>query len=179
MKPRSFRAGAFLAAALFLLLPALPSAAATLKFGEEAPLFTLQDLQGKKVSLADLAGPERKPGSTGVILVFFTTWCPVCKEELPVIDSLVDELSKRGISVLLIGYQEDAEELADHLRELKVTKAPALSDPSGRVGKKYSVRYLPTIYALDADGRVKDLVIGESDDVSFDLRKMADKLTAR
>lgn len=178
MQHRSPAVGLFLAAAVLLLTPAPAARAATLKFGEEAPQFTLKDLQGTKVSLADLAGPERKSGSAGVILVFFTTWCPICREELPVIDGLVNELSKRGIAVLLIGYQEDAGESTDLLRKLKVSKARALADPSGRVGMKYGIRYLPTVYAVGADGLVKDLVIGESDDIAFDLRKMADKLTA-
>lgn len=180
MHYRSFGAWRRAAAVLFVLclLPAAQARAATLKFGEEAPRFALRDLDGTETALEELAGPARRPGSTGAVLVFFTTWCPVCREELPLIDGLAGELAKRGITVLLIGFQEDAEDLRELLRDLKVSKARTLADPDGRAGKKYGVRYLPTIYGVGRDGLVKDLLIGESDDIVFDLRKMADRITA-
>jgi thiol-disulfide isomerase/thioredoxin len=168
-----------LPAILALLLFAVPAFAAPLSPGDEAPPFTLKDLDGREISLADHVGPGRKPTTSGVLLVFFTSWCPFCKRELPVIDSLVMELRGRGIEVLLIGYQEDRDILSRYLKRLEVRNLTALVDLSGRVGKRYKLRSVPTVYAVTAEGKIKVVRSGGSPDVRQELRKIADDLEAK
>ncbi len=159
-----------------LILLVVPAFAASLSSGEDAPLFTLKDLNGLEVSLGDHVGPDRKPSASGVLLIFFASWCPYCRDELPLIDLLVPELRGRGIEVLLIGYQEDREVLSRYLKGLNVRNLTALVDLSGRVGKRYKLRTLPTIYAVTAEGKIKDILPGGSRDVRQDLRNIADRL---
>lgn len=153
--------------------------AATLKFGDDAPPFTLKDLSGMEIALKDFVGPERNSPGNGVILVFFATWCPSCKKELPLIDELAGEFGKKGITIILAGYQQEREELEMFLARIGVKNLIALVDRSGRVGKRYNLRVLPTIYAVTAEGTIKDLLIGESRDVQHELRKIADRLMGK
>jgi len=42
-----------------------------------------------------------------------------------------------------------------------VDKPVVLTDPSGKTGEQYGVRFLPVTYFIGADGRVKDVIYGE------------------
>ncbi|HEY6010262.1 MAG TPA: redoxin domain-containing protein, partial [Nitrospirota bacterium] len=80
---------------LMLVLSALPAWAA-IKVSDPAPVFSLQDREGKEFSLSSVVGAEATEKSRGVVLGFFATWCGGCRNELPIINSLVDELKSKG-----------------------------------------------------------------------------------
>src|SRR5581483_3682901 len=52
------------------------------ELGRAAPDFTLPDLAGKPVRLAELRG------KTAVLINFWATWCPPCREEMPTLERL-------------------------------------------------------------------------------------------
>ena len=58
-----------------------------------APNFELKDPAGKQLSLKDLRGKV-------VFLNFWATWCPPCIEEMPAMEKLHQELTKRRVSYL-------------------------------------------------------------------------------
>jgi thiol-disulfide isomerase/thioredoxin len=161
-------------AALLLLLFAFPVSAA-LKPDDPAPDFSLRDSEGGDFHLSDTVGALKKENSKGVILGFFASWCAPCRKELPLINALTDELNKKGLKVVIVGYKEDFEEINELLQELKVDKPLVLSDRSGIVGEKYGVRFLPMTFFIGADGRVKDMIYGEIKDAA-ELRAGAAKL---
>ncbi|MCA1605641.1 MAG: peroxiredoxin family protein, partial [Acidobacteria bacterium] len=61
--------------------------------GNTAPDFQLTKMDGSQVSLADLHG---RPA----VLIFWTAWCPVCKEEAPLFNALAEKYGPRGVQVL-------------------------------------------------------------------------------
>ena len=140
------------------------SAAAALKPNDTAPTFSLRDLDGNVFSLSNYAGAMKNEKGNGVILGFFASWCTGCRNELPLINSLVDELSGNGIKVVIVDVKEDVDTIRALLAELKVDKAVVLMDRSGEAGDKYQVRFLPTTFFIGADGRVKDIIFGEIKD---------------
>src|SRR4030042_255432 len=71
---------------------------------EKAPDFVLTDLDGRKYRLSDHRG--KRP----VLLIFSTTWCPSCKEEIPHLKSLHATYAKRGIEKGKKTKQRNAEE---------------------------------------------------------------------
>ncbi len=147
-------------AALLIVLLATPVFAA-LKLNDTAPTFSLRDSDGNDFYLSDVVGAAKKENGKGVILSFFASWCAPCRSELPIIDSLTDELNEKGIKVVIIGYKEDFDQLNALLTELKVTKPLVLSDRYGKVGEKFGIRFLPTTFFIGADGKVKDMIFGE------------------
>ncbi len=70
-----------------MLGQAMP-ASATPKVGKPAPKFTVWTFEGKKISLADLAGDV-------VILNYWATWCGPCRAELPLISGWVKNYQQR------------------------------------------------------------------------------------
>src|SRR5208337_755379 len=107
------------------------SAFAGVKVNEIAPVFSLMDLQGKEFNLADFVGTTKKGPGQGVILSFFASWCMPCRNELPLINSLTNELNRKGIKVVIINVKENEKTIHNVLGELKVSNPIVLSDRSG------------------------------------------------
>ena len=134
-----------LAAALF----AVPSFA--VGSGELARDIVLTDMSGKQVSLDSFKGKT-------VVLNFWATWCPPCRGEMPEFDELNKEFQKTGEAVLLAvnltdGKRETPERVAEFLRETGYTMT-VLLDEKQEAASFFGVRYIPTTFILDKDGRL-------------------------
>ncbi len=120
--------------------------------GKPAPDFTLKDLDGKDVHLAELKGHV-------VVLDFWATWCPPCRAGLPYIDKLHAEFSPRGAKVFGVNEQESAPEV-NKFREQTKLSLPVLFDGDGKVGGLYGVTGIPTTVVIGADGIVRKVTVG-------------------
>ncbi len=147
------------------------TAAFPLTVNEHAPLFYLRDNNGEGFYLSNYIGNTKKEPVKGIILNFFSSACKPCKNELPVLNSLTDELNQKGIKVIIIGYKEDFDVITDFLTKLKVDKPIILSDVYGKVGGKYGVYYLPLTILIGSDGKVKDIIRGELPDMEKVLKE--------
>jgi len=150
-------------------------ASAALKFGERAPIFTLNDMEGNSFSLSDAVGPGNKDKARGVILSFFASWCGPCRKELPIINALVNEYKSRGIKVVLVDVKETRNVTIELLRELNVDRPVVLGDWDGKVNEKYGIRFLPTTYFIGSDGTIRDVIFGEIKN-AYELNTSAKKL---
>jgi thiol-disulfide isomerase/thioredoxin len=148
---------------------------AALKPGDIAPIFSLRDSGEKEFNLSDDVGTAKKENGKGVILSFFASWCVPCRQELPIIDAMTDEFIAKGVTVVIIGFKEDFDQINGLLKELKITKPFVLCDRYGKVGEKYGVRFLPTTFFIGADGKIKDVIFGGIKDAA-ELRASAGKL---
>ena len=151
------------------------TAFAALKTNDAAPIFSLRDVEGKDFNLSDYVGAARKESGNGIILSFFASWCVACRNELPLINSLVDELKGKGIKVVIVDVKEDFDTIDSFLTGLKVDKPIVLSDLHGKIAELYGVRFLPVTFFIGADGKVKHIIFGEIDDAK-EVRKSAGKL---
>jgi thiol-disulfide isomerase/thioredoxin len=96
-----------------------------------------------------------------VLLNFWATWCPPCRAELPALDRLAGELGPRGLRVLAVS-DEDPEVIRRFLsdrteREIEygfVRSIPAESPFA------LALRYRPVSVLIDAQGRVRAVIIG-------------------
>ena len=155
-----------------------------LNINDPAPLFSLRDGNNKYFHLSDYVNPSQsllakggsKGGVKGIILNFFASYCKPCKNELPVLNSLVDEFEKKGIKIVIIGYGEDFDKINEMLSEIKVDKPIILSDVYSRIGAKYGVNGLPHTVIIGSDGKVKDIIKGELPNIGKVLREKAGKL---
>jgi peroxiredoxin len=76
--------------------------------------FTLKDLNGADVRLADLKG---KP----LVVNFWATWCPPCLLETPELVELADQYKSRGVTIVGISYDDAPEQVKQFASEFKVT----------------------------------------------------------
>ena len=103
-----------------------------------------------------LGGGERTlSGYLGqlVFLNFWATWCPPCREEMPSMQTLHEELADEGLVILAVDVQEPEATVRAFVEEFGFT-FPVLLDANGRVALRYSVRAFPTTYIVDRDGNV-------------------------
>jgi len=112
----------------------------------EAPDFTLPELTGKKVALAEYRGKL-------VFLNFFATWCAPCRQEMPAMERLYRSYRDKGLVLVAVNVRETAREIPAFIRELKLT-FPVLLDGDGAVAYKYMVRGLPATYLIGRDGQM-------------------------
>lgn len=122
--------------------------------GKEAPVFTLSDVSGKKVSLADFKGHP-------VVVNFWATWCGPCKLEMPWFQEFSSKYKDQGLEVLGLSQDDGAsrQDVADAAKRIGVTY-PILM-PDEKVAKKYGgVDYLPETFYIDREGKVVEVTAG-------------------
>jgi peroxiredoxin len=119
--------------------------------GDQPPDFNLDTIDGATVSLADLADQS-------VILNFWATWCPPCREELPMLEAIRSD----EVTILAIAVREPPEKVSAFAADLGLD-LPILLDPGGKVSEIYQVRGLPTSLFVDRNGVVAARHIGPLD----------------
>jgi hypothetical protein len=98
---------------------------------------------------------------------------------LPTVNRLYEELRPRGLEVRLIAFREDLEHVRRTVRERGYT-APVLLDASGDVtGRVWGVWGPPTVYVVDAQGRLLARGVGPRDWASPAARRLLEGLLDR
>jgi peroxiredoxin len=132
--------------------------------GSPAPDFTLTDLQGQKVTLSQFRGK--------VILVnFWATWCPPCREEMPSMEELFRRFQDQGLVMLAVNIEEDGERTVPRFLQGKDYSFPILLDPGTTAQNLYQVFRFPETFVIDRNGTIVDRVIGGRDWMSGTLVK--------
>jgi len=131
--------------------------------GQAAPSFTLADLSGTEVSLADFLGQV-------VILNFWTSTCPTCQALMPTLEDLRQRYKNRGLVVVGVNIDSSAKVAADYLRQHGYSNFITLWGPRTAVQEVrslYDVTGLPRVFLVDRQGiiRLSDLSsrFGEGD----------------
>ncbi len=127
------------------------SAASKLE-GQAAPDFTLADLQGKEQKLSAMKGNV-------VVLDFWATWCPPCRESMPHLNAIYNDLKDKGVNVFAVNLQEDKDKVEAYLKAQKLGM-PVLLDSKGTVGQLYKAEAIPQTVVVGKDGRVAKVMIG-------------------
>ena len=144
---------------LLLLLFALPACTKEEKpamEGNPAPNFTLKDLSGHDVRLADLRGKV-------VLLNFWATWCPPCREEIPSMMRLNLAMAGKPFQMLAVSINEGgAQEVEPYFRQ-SGTNLPALLDTTQAVSKRYGLTGVPESFVIDKKGVILKKVVGGMD----------------
>ena len=115
------------------------------------PDFQLADTNGGNVALRSLAG---KP----VVINFWATTCPPCRDEMPHFQALYPSWSQR-VAFLFVDIGENRGQVVAFLQQLGLT-FPALLDSRGEVAGKYGIQYTPTTLFIDKEGKLKTQVVG-------------------
>ena len=115
--------------------------------GDTAPNFQLASIGGAPISLADLRGQP-------AVLVFWTAWCPVCKEEAPHFNQLAAQYEPRGVRVLGINIQDSLARTESGIKDFGIRYA-VVRDADAAVARLYKVTGTPTIVILDRQGTVR------------------------
>ncbi|MCK4417036.1 MAG: TlpA family protein disulfide reductase [Candidatus Latescibacteria bacterium] len=117
---------------------------------KRAPDFSATDLEGKKVSLSDFRGKV-------VLLDFWATWCPPCREEIPELQKIFDEYKDKGL--VIIGASSESSEKIRQFKQKMGISYPLLKVAT-KVFSAYQVRGIPTTYIIDKKGYIQHREVG-------------------
>lgn len=117
-----------------------------------APDFTLRDLSGAPVELAELRGQV-------VLINVWATWCPPCRAEMPAIQAVYEQQRDRGFTVLAVNVREDGPTVGAYMERSGLT-FPALLDGDGAVSGAYRASVYPSSFFVDRDGVIRAVYRG-------------------
>ena len=115
------------------------------KIGDMAPPFVVEDINGSKVSLADYKGKV-------LILDFWATWCPPCKDAIPHLNNLQQQFQDAGFSVLGLSIDGKSEPVKKFQGSYSIKYPVLIADPV--TIRKFGVAQVPTLYLVGPDGRI-------------------------
>ena len=132
-----------------------------------APDFSLSDMDDKVHKLSDYRG---KP----VIINFWATWCPPCREELPSMNRAWKKIKNDGIAMLAINVGEDEDTIFAFTGEYPIDFTVLVDEDSNGI-RTWPIKGLPTTFILDPEGRIVYQAIGGR---VWDDDKLLDKVRA-
>jgi len=114
---------------------------------QRAPSFELTDLEGRPHTLASLRGRV-------VFLNFWASWCEPCRDEMPSMVSLAEQLEGRDFVMVAASLDDDDAAMRALLAETGVDPAKilVLRDIDGAVAARFGTQLLPETYLIDRDG---------------------------
>jgi peroxiredoxin len=126
----------------------------------QAPNFTLHDLEGNEVSLADYLG---RP----VVINFWATWCVPCEAEMPLINEAYQTYKDDGLAVLALDFMEHPDTVRSFVDYYQLTFT-ILTDREGSAADDYRVNGLPTTFFIDRSGNIAHFYIGQMSEADLE-----------
>src|SRR5271157_1669886 len=125
-----------------------------------APEFTLTDLEGRKLSLADYKGKV-------VLLDFWATWCGPCRTEIPHFVEMQNKYGPQGFQVIGISMDDDVKPVREYYQQHRLNYPVAVGDDklADRFGGTLG---LPVNVIIDRQGRISSKHLGATDVSVFD-----------
>ncbi len=137
-----------------LMLAAAPAFAATAVVGQPAPAFSVTDVSGKAVSLADFKGKT-------VVLEWVNPGCPYVRKHYDSANMQATQKGAvdKGVVWLAVNsthsgagdYKKPAD-MAAWMQQQKAAATHTLMDSDGKVGRAYGARTTPHMYVIDTKG---------------------------
>ncbi|MFD0959240.1 TlpA family protein disulfide reductase [Paenibacillus chungangensis] len=139
------------------------------KVGDIAPPFSLTNLKGETIALEELRGKT-------VMVNFWTTWCKVCRTEMPHVEKLYEHYREQGEEVVIVTVnvtsQESSAKKVQQVAAAEGYSFPVALDSSGKTTDDYRVAAYPSTFVIDESGVIRERYLGA---ISFaDMKKRID-----
>jgi thiol-disulfide isomerase/thioredoxin len=136
--------------------------------GGATPALVLRDPAGKTRDLAAYRGKV-------VLVNFWATWCPPCREEMPSMQALRERLAGKGFEVLAVNLMESEEKIAAY-SDSELIDLPFLMDRDGTAAGRWKVHMLPTSFVIDRQGAIRYQLVGEANWTGPDVAPTIERL---
>lgn len=117
--------------------------------GELAPDFEVPMIDGERIKLSNLKGKK-------VLVNFWATWCPPCKEEMPELQRFYEEYGDqiKIIAINATGSERNEQAVRNFLEENDYT-FPVGIDKNNKITDQYLAMTIPTSYFIGSDGVIQ------------------------
>jgi peroxiredoxin len=141
--------------------------------GDDAPDFTLENLDGAEVSLADHRGSV-------VVLDFWATWCRPCQMGLPKLQEFADWGTREGLPVVVLAVNMGERQPTRKAKKARVAgywkskgfTMPTLMDYESTIARAFQVGSIPHTVVVDPKGKVVEVQIGYNPDALNHLKRV-------
>jgi thiol-disulfide isomerase/thioredoxin len=139
---------------------------------ETAPQVQFQTLAGKPFTLGELRGKV-------VLLNLWATWCIPCREEIPVLNAMQQDLAGQGLKIVGASLEDTAAGIEEYQRDVAKFQYDVVvggNDAKSQLGGTP----LPTTYLIDREGRVRQKIIGARDRAGWEaaVKPLLEEVTA-
>ena len=114
--------------------------------GEPAPRFHAKTTSGESYSNESIKGKV-------VLLEFWTTWCPYCKNEEALVDGIDHEFADKGLVVLAVDVAESKKKVRQYLQQNPRTCRIVLTEDTN-LAAMYQANSYPIYVVIDRDGNI-------------------------
>lgn len=156
--------------------PQPPQRPAMQLVGQPAPAFSIDTLEGKKVSSDDF---KNHPAT---VLNFVAPNCPHCKKQLPNVESIRAEYEAKGVRFVNLAQKMGAkefttEEIVDVFKGVG-SRLELVKDTDNQIGQMFKAVSFPTMVVVNKNGKIEHVNIGDQADLDKSLKGQLDGLIA-
>jgi len=169
---RSLLATASIGLMLLFGTPCSQGAASQTSY-RQAPDFSLTDINGKTVKLADYKGKV-------LFFNFWATWCPPCRAEIPDFIEVYSQMKSNGLEIIGLSLDSKGRDtVAAFVEKYKINYPIILEtrENTEQIISDYDPgQFIPTTFVIDKQGRIRDKIVRQMD--KEELLKYFNKLSA-
>jgi peroxiredoxin len=151
------------------LLQAMTMGDSSSLVGQPAPRMRFESLDGGSIELPG------DPGDDVIVLYFFATWAAPSVTDIPNIQRLRDEYTKRGVKFVPVNVGESPETLKAFLQKTGIRSA-VFRDPRGEAIAALRTTSLPTVVIIRGDRTIHATHAGAQPETKQKVREDLDKL---
>lgn len=125
---------------------------------QDAPDFSLKDVNGKDIALSQFKGRI-------VVLDFWATWCPPCRMSIPELVGLQKEFRDQGLVIIGVSLDDPAQASDLFLRAFmeKFDMNYRVLRYDMKIMKDYfgtETPAIPTLFVIDHEGKIRKKIVG-------------------
>lgn len=131
-----------------------------------APAWKLQDIAGKPVSFADFKGKI-------VVVDFWATWCPPCREEIPGYIELQKKYGGEGVVIIGVSLDQGGPDVVRPFAAKNGINYPLVMGDDAVVAAFGGVEGIPTTFLIDRNGQIRDRKVGMEAKADYEKKIVA------
>lgn len=109
----------------------------------------------EKIETLDMSGVDKLIAANKgkvTLIMFWATWCPACKTELPVLEQLRAKYPKDKLDILAMSVDDTDQAMHEYLKTRPTTVTVLMA--KGDVSTEFGVRSIPSLVIFDGEGKV-------------------------